>query len=176
MRSLVLYGNPVLRQTAKPVTVFDDSLRDLVDEMFEIMYAEEGVGLAAPQVGESRRVFIIEIPEDEESEGVQLVMVNPAVQEKSGAVVAEEGCLSIPGVREKVERAETVRVSFQDLDGAACEIEAEGFLARAIQHEQDHLDGVLFVDRLSPMRRALLKRQLDDIAAGRVPPESARED
>jgi peptide deformylase len=176
MRSLVLYGDPVLRRTAKPVTAFDDELRDLVEEMFEIMYAEEGVGLAAPQVGDSRRVFIIEIPEDDESEGVQVVMVNPVVQVKSGSVVAEEGCLSIPGIREKVERAEALRVTFQDLDGEARELEAEGFLARAIQHEQDHLDGVLFVDRLSPMRRKFLKRQLDEIAAGRIPPESARED
>jgi peptide deformylase len=174
MRELVLYGDPVLRQSAKPVTAFDADLRDLVEEMFEIMYAEEGVGLAAPQVGDSRRVFIVEIPEDEETEGVRLVMVNPVLRSKAGSVVAEEGCLSIPGIREKVERAESVSLTFRDLDGAEHEIEAEGFLARAIQHEQDHLEGVLFIDRLSPMRRRLLRRQLEDIAAGKVPKESER--
>jgi len=174
MRELVLYGDPVLRQTAKPVVAFDADLRDLVEEMFEIMYAEEGVGLAAPQVGDSRRVFIVEIPEDDETEGVQLVMVNPVLTSKTGSDVAEEGCLSIPGIREKVERAERVFVTFRDLDGVEHEIEAEGFLARAIQHEQDHLEGVLFIDRLSPMRRRLLRRQLEDIAAGKVPKESER--
>ncbi len=176
MRDLVLYGDPVLRKIAEPVTSFDDELRELVDDMFQIMYAEDGIGLAGPQAGDSRRVFVIDIPADDGEDGVRLVMVNPEIEHVGRKVTAEEGCLSIPGIRENVERPEGVRVRFRDAAGEPHELEAKGLLSRAIQHENDHLDGVLFVDRLPSMRRALLKRALADIAAGKVPRESERSD
>lgn len=173
MREIVLFGDPILRQKTTPVTEFDDDLRDLVEDMFRIMYEEEGLGLAAPQAGDGRRVFVLDVPAEHEDEhDLKLVMVNPRLETRGKIVASEEGCLSIPGIREKVNRPEEVRVVFQDLAGDEYELEAEGIVARAVQHEFDHLEGILFVDRLPSLRRSLLKRRLADIAAGKVPPES----
>jgi peptide deformylase len=173
-RSLVLYGDPVLKQRAEPVTVFDDELAALVQDMYRIMYEERGIGLAGPQVGEPLRVFVVDVREDDESESVKLSVINPEIVDKRGAEVEEEGCLSLPGIREKVKRPERIVMVYRDEAGEEYEVEADGLIARALQHEYDHLDGILITDRIPAMRRALLKRQLADIAAGKVPKESER--
>lgn len=175
MREIVLYGDPILRKKTEVVTEFDDDLRDLVEDMFRIMYEEEGLGLAAPQAGDGRRVFVLDVPAASDAEDdLKLVMVNPRIETAGKVVSEEEGCLSIPGIREKVSRPERVTVVFQDLEGEEYELEADGLVSRAVQHEYDHLEGILFTDRLPSLRRSLLKRKLADIAEGKVPPESQR--
>jgi peptide deformylase len=158
--SLRYYGDPVLRAKAAPVSTFTPELRDFVQGMFECMYREEGIGLAAPQVGEGIRVFVIDVAGDEESPRVKRAFVNPVIVSKTGSVTAEEGCLSIPGLRADVKRAARVVVDAHDENGAPFRVEAEGLLARALQHEADHLDGVLFVDRLGALQRKLLEGKL----------------
>ena len=173
---LVLYGDPALRRKTEPVEEIDDDLRHLVDEMFRVMFEEQGIGLAAPQVGVSKRVFVIDIPsedEDADEEGLRLVAINPEIVSKSGSDTDEEGCLSIPGVREKVTRPGSVVMHYIDLDGDECEVEASGLFARALQHELDHLEGILFIDKISSIRRSLLKRHLARIESGDVPKETA---
>jgi peptide deformylase len=160
-RTLRYYGDPVLRAKAQPVSAFTPELRDLIDGMFECMYREEGIGLAAPQVGEGVRVFVLDVPaEDDDAPRVKRAFVNPVLVEKAGRVTAEEGCLSIPGIRADVKRAARVAVLALDETGLPFRLEAEGLLARAIQHETDHLDGILFVDRLSAIQRKLLEGKL----------------
>lgn len=168
LRPVRIYGDPVLRTKAVPVTDFDDTLRGLVEDMYETMAAYQGVGLAANQVGVLQRVFVIDVPTGDDSR-VRRAIVNPVLDRAEGADTAEEGCLSMPGIYEDVKRALRVRVRGQDEHGAPFEIEAEGYLARAIQHETDHLNGVLFTDRLSPLRRQFLKKDLDSLARGEVP-------
>jgi len=153
---LRFYGDPVLRRKADAVGSVTDDVRSLIESMFATMYTEEGVGLAAPQVGRSVRVFVIDV-EDEETPRVKQAFVNPTIVERSGEVVGEEGCLSIPGIRADVKRSARVVVEALDADGAPFRLEAEGLLARALQHEIDHLDGVLFLDRLGPITRRLLE-------------------
>ncbi|MGQ9916347.1 MAG: peptide deformylase [Bryobacteraceae bacterium] len=153
------YGDPVLETKADPVTEFDGELRQLAADMFETMYANKGVGLAAPQVGVSRRLAVID-PSAGEEESAKLVLVNPEILVKEGTQIGEEGCLSIPGFREDVKRAWRVRVRAQDLDGNFFETEGEELLARAIQHEIDHLDGILFLQHLSLLKRDLIKRKI----------------
>lgn len=153
------YGDPVLETKADPVTEFDGELRQLAADMFETMYANKGVGLAAPQVGVSRRLAVID-PSAGEEESEKLVLVNPEILVKEGTQIGEEGCLSIPGFREDVKRAWRVRVRAQDLDGNFFETEGEELLARAIQHEIDHLDGILFLQHLSLLKRDLIKRKI----------------
>lgn len=153
------YGDPVLETKADPVTEFDGELRQLAADMFETMYANKGIGLAAPQVGVSRRLAVID-PSAGEDEGAKLVLVNPEIPVKEGTQIGEEGCLSIPGFREDVRRAWRVRVRAQDLDGNFFETEGEELLARAIQHEIDHLDGILFLQHLSLLKRDLIKRKI----------------
>jgi peptide deformylase len=150
------YGDPVLRRKADALPAVTPDVRDLIEAMFATMYAEEGVGLAAPQVGRSVRVFVVDV-EEEEGARVKQAFVNPAIVERSGEMVGEEGCLSIPGLRADVKRAARVVVEALDADGKPFRMEAEGLLARALQHEQDHLDGVLFLDRLGPITRRLLE-------------------
>lgn len=174
-RSLVLYGEPVLHKPAEPVTAFDEELAELVEDMFRIMYEEQGIGLAGPQVGESRRLFVIDIMGEDDDDRVRMTVVNPRIIENEGSESEEEGCLSLPGIREKVRRPERIVLTYQDQTGEAYEVEADGLVARALQHELDHLDGILITDRIPAMRRALLKRQLADIAAGKTPKESERE-
>ncbi len=168
IRPVRLYGDPVLREKAVAVTNFDDTLRQLVTDLKETMHAYNGVGLAANQVGVKQRVLVVSVPLDE-GERVELTLVNPTVVERSGSEDSEEGCLSIPGVYEDVSRAFEIRVRAADASGRVTEIEAEGYLARALQHEIDHLEGVLFIDRLSPLRRQFLRRTLDGIARGELP-------
>lgn len=164
VRSLRLYGDPVLRRRASEVAVpLVDPLDDLIRDMFETMEAENGIGLAAPQIGVSERLMVLRVPRSDGTSD-ELVLVNPVFLETSGADVASEGCLSVPGITEDVKRAARVVVRGSRPDGSSVELEADDLLARALQHEMDHLDGVLFVDRLSLVRRRLLRRALEDIA------------
>lgn len=155
MMRIRLYGDPILRQKAKKVEVFDENLDSILEEMIETMYVEDGVGLAAPQVGLSLRMFVMDYGEG------PIKVVNPQIVEKSEETeVDEEGCLSLPDIFEDVERARWIRVRFQNEKGEWVEAEYEGYPARVFQHEYDHLDGILFIDRISPARRALLKPKL----------------
>jgi peptide deformylase len=160
--TLHFYGDPVLRRKGKPVTAFNPEVRELVEGMFECMYREAGLGLAGPQVGVSLRVFVVDV-EDEEGNRVKRAFVNPVIVERSGAMVGEEGCLSIPGIRADLKRAARVTVEAFDEGGAPFRLAAEGLLSRALQHETDHLDGILFVDRLSAIHRKLLEGKLKRI-------------
>lgn len=152
-REIRLLGDPALRERCEPVEAFDDELRRLARDLLDTMYAAEGVGLAAPQVGVPLRVFAYDVQEPELPAGV---LVNPEVVERSGSAVDEEGCLSIPGLTAEVERAERVVVEGFDPEGEDLRFEADGLLARCFLHEIDHLDGVLFLDHLSPLKRKLL--------------------
>jgi peptide deformylase len=157
---IVKYGDPVLETPAQPVTEFGTSeLRDLVDSMFETMYAGKGLGLAAPQIAVSQRIAVID-PSAGEDPSARLVLVNPEILEKQGKQVGEEGCLSIPGFREDVTRAMKVRVRAFNVEGESFEMEASELLARAIQHEIDHLDGILFLSHISMLKRDLIRRKI----------------
>lgn len=168
-RNLRFYGDPVLRQKAVPVAALATAeLRQLVADMFETCDAEEGAGLAAPQIGVSLQVFVVtcaEDPGDPASPVQRFAAVNPEVIATEGDLPSEEGCLSIPGLRDTVIRRARVTLAAFDPEGKPYEIKAGGLVARAIQHEVDHLDGILFIDRLSSLKRQLLKRHLDEIAA-----------
>jgi peptide deformylase len=159
VREIVVMGDPVLRTEAEEVTSFDDDLRALVRDMFETMYHAEGIGLAAPQVGVSTRVIVVDLRrEDREDE--PLALVNPRLTWESGHTEKlPEGCLSIPGLEEVVERATEVRVEAHDPEGRPVSVEAGELLARALQHEIDHLDGVLFLDRVSALKRKMLLKK-----------------
>lgn len=152
---IVLMGDPVLRQEAEEVTVFDDALKTLVRDMFETMYHAEGVGLAAPQVGVSQQVLVVDIRREDEPES-RVALVNPRVVWASDETEKEpEGCLSIPGLEDVVMRPWAVRIEGRNPDGDPITVEAEDFYARALQHEIDHLHGVLFLDHLSPLKRRM---------------------
>lgn len=153
MREIRMLGDPVLRAPSRPVEQIDAEVRALIDDMVETMHAYEGIGLAAPQVGVPIRVFVYDVREPEAEPGV---LINPEVIESTGLVKESEGCLSIPNLTEVVERAADVVVRGQNPDGDVVTIEASGLLSRCLQHEIDHLDGVLFVDRVSPLKRRLL--------------------
>lgn len=154
-----ILGSEVLRQKAEPVTELDDDLRNLVRDMFKTMYVAEGVGLAAPQVGISKRIIVIDVPSEGEENHI-LALVNPVIVESSEETEkGMEGCLSIPGMEESVVRPVSVVVEALDPDGEEVRIEAEGFLARALQHEVDHLNGVLFIDYFSPLKRRMALRK-----------------
>lgn len=168
VRPVRLYGDPVLREKARPVARVDDAVRELIADMRETMHAYHGVGLAGNQVGVLQRVLVVEVPLEDETRA-RYALVNPVLDQRSGAEDDEEGCLSIPGIYEDVRRARRVRVRALDESGAPMEFVAEGFLARAFQHEVDHLDGVLFVDRLSPLKRHFLRGPLDALARGELP-------
>lgn len=156
------YGSSVLREKSLPVDKIDDEIRRLVQDMIETMYAESGVGLAAPQVGISKRIIVI----DTEEEGV-IVLINPVIVKKEGELQEEEGCLSVPGVYSPVRRFSRVTVEAMDLNEKKFQITQEGMLAIALQHEIDHLNGYLFVDRLNPARRLMLKDELKNIEEGK---------
>jgi peptide deformylase len=160
---LRIYGDQVLRKKAEPVEIYGDELRDLVQQMRRIMRENSGVGLAAPQAGVSLRVAVFGIPREGEAP-LEFVLVNPVIVERDGEVQFEEGCLSVPGVYESVRRAQRIVVTGTDEFGKEVSFEAEDMVARAIQHEIDHLDGVLFVDRVGTVRRRLLKRKLSEIS------------
>lgn len=154
IRELRYLGDPVLREKAVPVEEVSDEVRSLIDDMFDTMYAEEGVGLAAPQVGVGQRVIVV----DPHGEGVEpFALINPEIVHFSTELQrGEEGCLSIPGLKEIVERSVDVRVEALDAQGRPVSLEAEGLLARILQHEVDHLDGILFIDRVSALKRKML--------------------
>jgi peptide deformylase len=156
------YPDPVLKQRAERVTVFDEELRRLAGDMLDTMYAAPGVGLAAPQVGVSQRLIVLDCsPKD--APQTPLIAVNPEIVAREGECCEEEGCLSVPEYYAKVTRSQTVRVRFQDVDGTARELEADGLWAVCFQHEIDHLDGILFVDRLSPLKRSLFRKKYQKI-------------
>lgn len=163
---LRVYGDPVLREKTEEVTAFGDELKAIVERMFEVMYEEEGVGLAAPQVGSHKRMMVLDVPQEEGD--FRGALVNPEILEEEGEQRGEEGCLSFPGIREDILRAERIRVRARDVDGRELDFEATGLLSRAIQHELDHLDGILFIDRMSPIRRRLLAKKLKKIASDRL--------
>lgn len=158
-RRILTYGHPILRQPTRPVRGLDGDLDQLIADMVETMYAAPGVGLAANQVGSSHRVFVANPSEDHDPAKL-LVLINPELVEAEGETVGEEGCLSVPDFREEVRRARRVLVRGLDRDGRPIQIEAEDLLARILQHELDHLNGMLFVDRLSPAKRDILRRKL----------------
>ena len=168
VRPIRIFGDPVLRAKAAEVTAFDDSLRALIADLFETMKAYNGVGLAAPQVGVSQRIFVVDVPVDEERHE-RFAVINPSLDQRDGKESSEEGCLSMPGINEDVVRATELRLRGFDESGKPFERRVDGFLARAIQHESDHLDGVLFTDRLSPLKRQFLRKALDELARGEVP-------
>jgi peptide deformylase len=149
------YGDPVLRQKARTVAEVTPETRALIADMIATMHHEIGVGLAAPQVGVPLRLLVMD-----DGKGRARALVNPEITERRGAVVAEEGCLSIPGIFAEVERSEWIRVEAIDEDGRPLAFECHGFPARVVQHELDHLDGILFVDRLPPVTRDRIKRRI----------------
>jgi peptide deformylase len=159
IHEVVKWPDPVLAKRGEPVTVFDAKLKKLTEEMFESMYAAQGIGLAAPQIAISQRITVIDVSFKKNPEE-KLVLINPEIIEREGKQVEEEGCLSLPEIREKVARAAKVKVKAQDVNGAWFEVEGEELLARAMQHEIDHLDGVLFIDRLSRLKRDLVIRKI----------------
>ena len=150
-----------LRTVAKPVTEFTPALQQIVDDMFETMYAEEGIGLAATQVDFHQQLIVMDVSEDREQ---QLVLINPEMLEQSGSTGIEEGCLSVPGARALVERAERIKIRAQDRHGQTFELEADDLLAICIQHEMDHLIGKLFVDYLSPLKRQRIRQKMEKLA------------
>jgi peptide deformylase len=164
-----IYGDPVLRRKSQPVDGDPAALRPLVADMFDTMYAEPGIGLAAPQVGVSIRLVVIGAVADDDAGtnvGAALVLVNPEILSRSSEQVPfTEGCLSVPDITESVVRPRAVRFRWQDLDGATHERDAAGLLSRVVQHEVDHLDGILFVDRLSLLKRQLLRKRLQRLGA-----------
>lgn len=168
VRPVRIYGDPVLRQKSAPVTAFDDSLRALVSDMFDTMAAYNGVGLAANQVGVAQRLFVVDVPM-EDGARERFAAINPVIEQRQGHEKGEEGCLSMPGIVEDVVRAESLVLKAFDEHGVPFEKIAEGYLARAIQHEADHIDGVLFTDRLSIVKRQLLRKKLDELIRGEIP-------
>lgn len=151
---IVKYGNKALRVKALPVASVDDSIRRLVSEMLSVMYMEEGVGLAAEQIGRTESVFVVDIPKEESCGfAMPLAFINPKILEMDGEQIGQEGCLSFPGIHINIKRAERVRVVFMNLEGKEQTLEATGLLSRAIQHEYDHLNGVLLVDRMSAVQK-----------------------
>lgn len=166
---ILTFPNSILRQKAQAVEVFDSSISSLVNDMLETMYDAPGVGLAANQVGVLKRILVIDvdydIKGDDEENRIYIkknpkVFINPQINEKSGKILFKEGCLSVPGFSEEVERFEKIKSTYQDAKGAQHELETDGILAIALQHEIDHLDGKLFVDRLSTVKKTLIKGKL----------------
>jgi len=164
---IFIYDDPVLRRKAKPVREVDDDLRKLAVDMMETMRTAHGIGLAANQVGSLQRLIVVDVSGMEDVPDIPpLVMFNPEVLREEGSFIMEEGCLSIPDIREEVERPELIRLRFKDLEFRDHEIEAGGILARVILHEIDHLNGVLFIDRLGAVKRKLLRGRLNKIRRG----------
>ena len=156
---IVKFGNPVLEKKAEIVTVFDDELKKLIEDMFESMYAARGVGLAAPQIGISRRIAVIDVTFKEDPKA-KLVLLNPEIIHTEGRAKQSEGCLSIPDFREDVTRPRAVTVRAQDEHGKTFELTGEELLARALQHETDHLNGKLYISHISALKRDLIKRKI----------------
>lgn len=172
VREIEMLGADVLRTPAVEVDAVDDDLRRLVRDMFETMYHAEGIGLAGPQIGVPQRIIVVDVHEEESR---PFALINPKIRDASRDTErAEEGCLSIPGVAGVVERAQTVVVEGLDENGEAVTIEASGILARCLQHEIDHLNGVLFVDRLSPLKRTMVLKKYRSLRADETDAKSSR--
>lgn len=171
---IVMYGDPVLRQKAKDIEKGTD-LKQLIEDMYETMHAASGIGLAAPQIGKAIRLFVVDgtsLEDEEDMEEFKQPFINPLILEEDGEPWPfEEGCLSIPGIREKVSRKEEVTVRYYDAEWNLHEETFDGMKARIIQHEYDHIEGKLFVDYLTPLKRKLLKSKLTDISKGKVDTE-----
>ena len=168
---IVLYGDPVLKKKASEVKKGEIDVKELSEDMFETMKSASGIGLAAPQIGKSLRMFVVDASplEDEEVASFKQVFINPEIiQEEGDEWNFEEGCLSIPGIREDVFRNKKLRIKYFDEEWKAHENEFDGMKARIIQHEYDHLNGVLFTDYLSPLKKRLLKGKLANISKGKV--------
>ena len=158
LRTILHYPDSRLRQVAQPVSTVNDEIRQLVDDMAETMYAAPGIGLAAIQINVARRVVVIDVSETRD----QLqVLINPQIIERDGLQTFEEGCLSVPGIFDEVERSQHIRVRALDRDGQPFELEADGLLATCIQHEIDHLDGKVFVDYLSRLKQSRIRKKLE---------------
>ena len=158
VRTIIYLPNPILRQVAKPVLRFDGDLQRLVQDLFETMYHAKGVGLAAPQVGISLQLAVVDVLGDKEQ---QLVLANPQIIHTEGETEYDEGCLSVPGAYDKVARATSVAIKAQDQFGNPFETSADGLLGQCFQHEIDHLNGRLFIDHLSPLKRSVARRKMD---------------
>ena len=156
---IVKFGNPVLEKSAEKVTVFDAELQTLLDDMFESMYAAHGVGLAAPQIGISRRIAVVDVTFKEDPDA-KLVLINPEIIHTAGKHTQSEGCLSIPDFRENVNRPNKVTIRAQDVHGKVYEKTGEDLLARAFLHETDHLNGKLYISHISALKRDLIKRKI----------------
>ena len=154
---ILTYPNPVLTKQAEPIEEVTEELVELSKSMFETMYAAPGIGLAAPQVGVSKRLIVVDVGEEDRR---PLALINPEITERKGKIVYTEGCLSLPGIVDDVNRAQRVVVKALDIEGKPQEIEAEELLAVCLQHEIDHLDGILFIDRLSSLKRTYYRRKL----------------
>lgn len=173
---IVVYGDPILRKRATDIPKDFPDLAAFIQDMFDTMYAAHGIGLAAPQIGKGVRLFVVDgtTLEDEEEDmtGFKKIFINPQLLDETGNTWAfEEGCLSIPNIRENVSRPETVRIRYQDETWTTREEEYSGIKARIIQHEYDHLDGKLFIDYLTPLKKRMLKGKLTDISKGEVDTE-----
>jgi peptide deformylase len=164
--AILEYPDPRLRAKAVPVTAVDDALRQLIDDMLETMYAARGIGLAASQVDVHLRLLVLDVSDTRDQ---PMVFINPEILEAEGRAPGEEGCLSLPGIYDNLERAERIRVRALDRNGQAFELGAEGMLAVCIQHEMDHLEGKLFVDYLSELKRQLIRRRLQKERKQRPP-------
>jgi len=158
IRDILIIGDPILTKRAEPVAAVDEEIVRLARDMVETVRAAPGIGLAAPQVGVGKRVIVVDLSVGEDADQLH-VLVNPEIVAKDGEAVSEEGCLSVPEIREKVARPYRVKVRGLDLEGRPVEIEGEDLLARAFCHEIDHLDGILFVEKLSALKRALIKKK-----------------
>lgn len=161
VRDIVIYPEPVLTTPSKPVgDVSSEEIQTLIDDMAETMYVGDGIGLAAPQVGVSLRLMVMDVPGEDEPQGKNLIaLINPEIVEREGETTYEEGCLSFPGLAGEVKRAARVKVRALDRGGDLVELEAEGLPAICLQHEIDHLDGVVFIDRMTPLRRRLALKE-----------------
>ena len=159
---IIQYPHPTLRHVSKPLRRVDAELRGIVREMLALMYAAQGIGLAANQVDLPYRVFVLNVTGEASQTDAEMVFLNPVITARKGMEEAEEGCLSLPGVFGQVKRPDKISVTFYDLDGQARELELTGLAARAVQHEVDHLDGTLFIDRLTPTGRLEIKQSLDE--------------
>ena len=162
---IVKYGDPVLEKPSATVTNFDDALRQLVDDMFESMYAAHGVGLAAPQIGIGKRIAVIDVTFKEDRDA-KIVLVNPEIIHVEGRITSNEGCLSIPEFREKVTRARSVTARAQNAKGETFEVTGEELLARALLHETDHLNGKLYISHISALKRDMMKRKIRKMVKG----------
>jgi len=173
---VIAYGDPVLKKKAEEIDENYPNLKELIENMFETMYASNGVGIAAPQIGRSIRLFVIDasaVAEGEDGdpscEDFKRVFINPIIFEESGTEWScEEGCLSIPRIREDVKRKPKLKIEYYDENWELYEEELEGFAARVVQHEYDHIEGILFTDRINPLRKQLLKGKLRDIQKGNI--------